>query len=100
MHVQEALSLSNMIGDRPGVLYELSLLAEIDAATGSTRRAGLLLGAVEAEAARTPPGRWLFARSEPERMLAHADAELELGRAEGRMLPLDEAVALAAEAEA
>ena len=99
-HAQAALSLSDSIGDRPGVLYELSLLAEIEASTGGTRRAGLLLGAVESETARTPPGRWLFARSEPERVLAHADAEFELGRAEGRMLPLDEAVARALEGDA
>jgi predicted ATPase/class 3 adenylate cyclase len=98
-HARQALSVSYSISDRPGILYELSLLAEIDASTGSTRRAGLLLGAVEAETARTPPGRWLFARTEPERVLAHADPEFELGRAEGRMLPLDEAVARALEGD-
>ncbi len=56
----------------------------VGAATGSTRRAGLLLGRRGGRAARTPPGRWLFATPEPERLLAHGDAEFEVGRAEGR----------------
>jgi hypothetical protein len=33
-------------------------------------------------------------------VLAHADADFELARAEGRMLPLDEAVARALEGNA
>ena len=88
----QALALSRAMGDRPGILTELSLVAEIFAVTGDTHRAGLLWGAVEAEMERTPPRSWLFGPVVPERVLAHADGEFESAREEGRELTLDDAV--------
>ena len=46
---REALSISQAMRDRRGVVYELSLLAEIAAAAGDARLRGTLVGAVEAE---------------------------------------------------
>jgi len=83
--------------DRKGVVYELGLLAEIDAKTRQRHRAGVLWGAAEAERERAPAGRWLHGAVEPERVLALADSEFEEGRALGRELSLDEAMALALE---
>jgi hypothetical protein len=45
-------------------------------------------------------GRWLHGTVEPERRLAHADEEFELGRTVGRELSLDAAIALALESDA
>ena len=94
-NAQKALSLSRSMHDLKGVVYELSLLAEIDAKTGRRHRAGILWGAAEAERERVPAGRWLHGVVEPERVLAHADAEFELGRESGRELALEDAIALA-----
>ena len=96
-HAQKALSISQTMNDRAGVLYELAVLAETAAVDGNRHRAGVLWGAAEAEMARAPAGFWLHGRIEPERVLAHADAEFEGGRAIGRETSLDDAVALALE---
>ena len=53
---QQALAMSRSMHDRFGVVYELRLLAEIDAAAGDLRRAGVLLGATEAEHQRAAVG--------------------------------------------
>jgi hypothetical protein len=95
-----ALSLSRSMHDRKGVVYELGLLAEIDAKTGQRHRAGVIWGAAEAERERAPAGRWLHGTVEPERVLAHADPQFERGRQTGRELTLDGAVALALEDDA
>ena len=58
---------------------------------------GTLWGAAEAENERTWTGRWLHGTVEPERVLAYADEEFELGRAVGRELSLEAALALALE---
>ncbi len=89
---QDALAISHAIGDRSGVLYELSLIADLEAAVGSARQAGLLVGAVEAEIERAPSVPWLFGRFEPKRVGTLAGASLASGRTEGRTLTLDEAV--------
>jgi predicted ATPase/class 3 adenylate cyclase len=92
---REALALSRLMHDRKALVYELGLLAEIEAKAGDTRHAGTLWGAAEAESERTWTGRWLHGTVEPERVLALADDEFQLGRAEGRELELDTAVAVA-----
>jgi predicted ATPase len=94
---QRALSISHAMQDRVAVLYELAVLAEIAAVDGDRGRAGVLWGAVEAEKERTPVGRWLHGRIEPDRVLTHADAEFERGRAIGREASFDDAIALALE---
>ena len=91
--VREALSLSHPMHDRRGVVYELRLLAEIEAARGDTRLAALLSGSIEAETERLPVGPWAahnWAREPVE------PSQLDAGDlAEGRQLSLDDAVALA-----
>jgi predicted ATPase/class 3 adenylate cyclase len=91
----EALALSRAINDRKGLVYEIGLLAEVNAKAGDQRLAGTLWGAAEAESERTWTGRWLHGTVEPERVLAHADDEFELGRTAGRELALEDAVARA-----
>jgi hypothetical protein len=78
--------------DKPAIVYQLALLAEIAAVAGDRRLAGCLWGAGEAEQARAPVGRWLHGTIEPERVLRFANEEFEAGREEGRQLELDEAV--------
>ncbi|MGH3079311.1 MAG: ATP-binding protein, partial [Gaiellaceae bacterium] len=97
---QKALRLSRAMNDRKALVYELGLLAEIVARAGDSRNAGMLWGAAEAESERTWTGRWLHGTVEPERVLAHADEEFELGRTVGRELSLDDAIALALESDA
>ena len=84
--------------DRKAVVYELGLLAEIAAESGDRRHAGILWGAAEAENERVPAGRWIHGSIEPARVLAHADSEFEQGRASGRELSLEDAIALALDA--
>ena len=94
-NVRQALTISHAMHDRRGTVYQLRLLAEIAAGAGEERRAGTLAGAAEAENARIPVGRyiheWRPLPAEHER----AGVEFEAGRAEGRELSLDDAVALA-----
>jgi tetratricopeptide (TPR) repeat protein len=94
---RDALSLSRAMKDRRALVYELALLAEINAKTGAARHAGTLWGAAEAEHERMWVGAWLFGTVEPDRMAAHADDEFEQGRSVGRELSLEDAVALAVE---
>ncbi len=90
-NMREALSISNAMRDRRGVVYELRLLMENAAAGGDARLAATLAGAIEAEVERAPVGRWVhsWAREPVEAPLD--DEALE----EGRRLSLDDAVALA-----
>jgi predicted ATPase len=90
-----ALQLSHAMFDGKGVVYELGLLAEVNAAAGDTEVAGVLWGAAEAESERTWTGQWLHGTVKPERVLAYADEEFERGRAAGRELSLEAAIALA-----
>jgi tetratricopeptide (TPR) repeat protein len=94
---REALSIAHEIADRTGIPSALALLAEIAKAEGNGRRAGTLFGAVEAEVERTPTPPWLFAPIERGRILAAATLEFERGRADGRSLPVEDALALALE---
>jgi hypothetical protein len=81
--------------DRRGTVFELRLLAEIAASAGDDRLAGTLHGAAEAENERLPVGRWIHEWRPLPTEHEHATAEFEAGRAEGRELSLDDAVALA-----
>ena len=97
---RRALELSVGMNDRKAFVYELSLLAEISARCGDSRGAGTLWGAAAAENDRMWVGRWLFGTLEPERILAYADEEFELGRTVGRELSLEDAIAIALESDA
>jgi non-specific serine/threonine protein kinase len=93
--VEQALGLSHAMHDRPGTVYELRVLAEIAAGAGDDRLAGTLVGAAAAENERLPVGRWIHEwRSLPAEH-ERASVEFEAGRAEGRELSLDDAVAFA-----
>jgi len=81
--------------DRFGVVYELRLLAEIAAAAGDLRRAGVLLGATEAEHERAPVGPWIHGSFMPSHLLEVDDPQFARGREEGRRLGLDDAVSIA-----
>ena len=98
-HARDALAVFQQIRDARGVLYALELLAATEVLEGRSRRAGVLWGADERERERAPVPRSFhgaFATIiEPERVLGQANAEFEDGRAEGRLLALDDAVALA-----
>jgi predicted ATPase/class 3 adenylate cyclase len=93
--VQQALGMSRSMHDRFGVVYELRLLAEIAAAAGDLRRAGVLLGATEAEHQRAAVGPWIHGSTKPSHLVAVDDLQFARGREEGRSLELDDAVALA-----
>ena len=96
-NAQAALSVSQAIGDRRGVVYELRLLADMGVRSRDERRAGTLWGAAEAENERAPVGRWFHATADTERQPEHTDAEFELGREAGLELSLEEAVMFALE---
>ncbi len=93
--VQQALAISRSMNDRFGVVYELRLLAEIDAATGDLRRAGVLLGATEAEHQRAAVGPWIQGSTKPSHLVEVDDPQFARGREEGRRLELDDAVGIA-----
>ncbi len=96
-NTREALSISASIRDRRALVAELVLLAEVAAVSGGRKLAGTLFGAAEAESERVPASPWFHAPHSPDRVLAHADSELECGRAEGHRLSLEAAVSLALE---
>lgn len=74
-------------------MLELALLARAAADAGRTASAGRLWGAIEAEEARGSLGFWDREReAHAAPVLAHAGADFEAGRADGRRLPLDDAV--------
>ena len=92
---KQALAMSHVMHDRRAVVYQLRLLAEITAGTGEERRAGTLAGAAEAENERIPVGRYIHEWREASSLGDHTGADFQAGRAEGRALSLEEAVAVA-----
>jgi predicted ATPase len=98
LRAREALSISHSMHDRHAIAYELRLLAAIAASSGDARRAGVLLGALDAEAARAPLGFWLHGAVPIEQSLTDADLEFAAGQSAGRAMELSDAVAFALEA--
>jgi predicted ATPase/class 3 adenylate cyclase len=93
---REGLAVATRIQDRIATVEGLGLLARARVEQGDEKRAGLLWGAVEADAERLPLARWEQVREELQRpILARAGAAFEAARLEGRELSLDEAVQLA-----
>jgi predicted ATPase len=92
---RRCLAAAHEIGDRRHAIYALALLARAAAAAGDRRRAGRLWGAIEAETERGPIGQWEAEHEEYARHVLVAAPDFEQGRAEGRLLSLDEAVAVA-----
>jgi predicted ATPase/class 3 adenylate cyclase len=95
VNARQALALSHVMHDRNAIAYELGLLAEINARTGDTARAGMLWGAVEAEETRAPIGNWLHGPVRFQPSVKDGDAAFERGIEAGRALQLDDAVQLA-----
>ncbi len=93
---REALEVARRMGDRPGLIDSLVLVARGCGETGDVEAAGRLWGAIEAEVDRAPVPGW---DAEHERLaapvLAHDGPAFDSARAAGRALALDDAVAAA-----
>jgi tetratricopeptide (TPR) repeat protein len=95
-HARKSLALADELRDRPGRVFGVGLLACVAAKRGESEHAGLLWGSIEEADAVAPLGGWRRHRRECEAWIrGAAGLELEQGRAAGRELTLDAAVALA-----
>jgi hypothetical protein len=95
-HARDSLKLAEQLRDRAGRVFGVGLLARVAAERAQLVRAGCLWGAIEHEDAVAPLGGWRRHREACEARILEADgAEFERGRAEGRSLSLEEAVAMA-----
>jgi predicted ATPase/class 3 adenylate cyclase len=91
-----SLGIANELRDRPGRIFGVGLLACVAAAHGEREHAGLLWGSIEEADAVAPLGGWRGHRRECEALISRAaGADFERGRAAGRELTLDAAVARA-----
>ena len=90
-----SLALAVGIGDRQHIVFAGGVLAVIAAARGDSGRAGLIWGAVEAEAASGRVGQWERDRLEFEELVLAADGpEFADARVEGNMLSISQAAGL------
>ena len=92
---RDAVRLSREVGDRQLTVYALALSARLARAAGRSERAGRLWGAIEAEEARGPVGRWERDREQIAASVVTSSPEFESGRSTGRSQSLDEAGAYA-----
>jgi tetratricopeptide (TPR) repeat protein len=89
-----ALELALVAGDRQGAAYAVTFFALLAARLGRHEDAGVLWGALEAEAERGPLGMWAAeSRGVAEASLPLDDADFARGRERGRRLSFDEALA-------
>jgi hypothetical protein len=95
-HARKSLALADELRDRSGRVFGVGLIACVAAARGECEYAGLLWGSIEEADAVAPLGGWRGHRRECEDWISEAAGpEFEGGRAAGRELTLDAAVALA-----
>jgi predicted ATPase/class 3 adenylate cyclase len=95
-HARKSLALADELRDRSGRVFGVGLLACVAAERGESEHAGVLWGSIEEADAVAPLGGWRRHRRECEACVsAAAGPEFEQGRAAGRELTLDAAVALA-----
>jgi len=94
-HARDSLERSHQIGHRMGVITALGSLATIARTAGDVKRAGRLLGALEAEERRAPTPWEIDYDAMKARISADAGPEFERARRAGSALSLDEAIALA-----
>ena len=95
-YARGALQLAQRMDDRLTTVTSLSTLALCADALGKRQRAGFLWGAVEAEEARQPLGRWSRYRHEfADALLAQLDSDFDHGRAAGRQKELADVVGYA-----
>jgi hypothetical protein len=91
--LEEALRLSQELGDRISVVFTLARLAGLEAEEGRPERAGILWGAVEAEEEAGRLGAWYGERARfAAPVLAHTGEVFDRGLDKGHRLSLDEAV--------
>ncbi|MBA2425433.1 MAG: hypothetical protein H0V58_08750 [Actinobacteria bacterium] len=94
--VRESLEIAVQLGDRPGRIFGVGILARIAAERGQSKRAGRLWAAVEDEDAVAPLGGWRRHREACEAGIRRVSGpDFDRGYAEGRDLTLDDAVSLA-----
>jgi predicted ATPase/class 3 adenylate cyclase len=95
-HARKSLALADELHDRPGRVFGVGLLACVAAEHGDYEHAGVLWGAIEEADAVAPLGGWRCHRRQCEACVSTAvGPEFERGRAAGRELTLDAAVARA-----
>jgi tetratricopeptide (TPR) repeat protein len=91
--LDESLRLFRSVGDRDNSLWALGLGARIGALQERGARAGVIWGAIEAEAIRAPSPWWDRVRAEfTEALAAVAGDSFDSGRRRGRSLSFDEAI--------
>jgi hypothetical protein len=95
-HAKGSLALADELRDRSGRVFGIGLLACVAAEHGYYEHAGVLWGSIEESDAVAPLGGWRGHRRECETWIRRAASpEFERGRAAGRELTLDAAVARA-----
>jgi tetratricopeptide (TPR) repeat protein len=90
---RKELTLARKIGDRQGLVYGLVHFAWIAVLRGDEERAGRLWGTVEAEEARAPVGQWETEREDYAGRICRESPGFTRAREDGRLLPLERAVA-------
>jgi hypothetical protein len=97
-HARESLAIADRLHDIPGCVFGVGLLSCVAAEQGESERAGRLWGAIEDKVAAAPLGGWQRHRDACEvRIRELAGPEFDHGHADGRVLTLDDAVAVALE---
>jgi tetratricopeptide (TPR) repeat protein len=96
LYGREALESATRVGARQETLWILAVLALAALSRGDDERAGRLWGAVEAEEARAPVGRWATERRDyASRLQVAPGTAFDRGLEEGRRLPLADAISFA-----
>jgi non-specific serine/threonine protein kinase len=88
------LHVAASIADRHGTIQGAFLLARVCGDRGLRQLAGVLYGAAEADVDRQPLAGWDLMEEGAQRLLSELDgAEFENGRAKGRTMSVDDAIA-------
>jgi predicted ATPase/class 3 adenylate cyclase len=90
-YASAALDLARRVNDRQNMVFALAALALVARARGDDDRAGRIWGAIEAESARAPIGRWesVYRREYEQQILEGAGPAFERGLEDGRSISLE-----------
>jgi predicted ATPase/class 3 adenylate cyclase len=90
-HASAALNLARRTDDRQNMVFALAALALAARARGDDERAGRIWGAIEAESARAPIGRWesVYHQEYEQQILQGAGRAFERGLGDGRNISLE-----------
>jgi predicted ATPase len=90
-HASAALGLARQMDDRQHMVFALAALSLVARERGDDKRAGWLWGAIEAESARAPIGRWetVYRQEYEQLILEGAGAGFERGLQEGLRTSLE-----------